>query len=217
MLSCTKMLSVETGLLGEPGLFLERFVMCTWERRRKGVLGLQPVGSQQSAVHASGTCDKPHSKELSIGKAVTIFGFYKSMTRDARGRERRLSRGSLHRHQVLMEPGHLFTSPESWTPWDWQSPLNRAPTHSARFFPLLQWSQFELCAIWIANAFGKCAPSVNPHHPCSLWPQTSSSIVHTHSQAFGHCAFSHTQSHTVCICSDLLPSAARSLPLRGML
>ena len=42
--------------------------------------------------------------------------------------ERRLSCGSLRRHQVLMEPGHSFTSPESWTPRNWQSPLNRAPT-----------------------------------------------------------------------------------------
>ena len=112
MLSCTKMLSVETGLLGEPGLFLERFVMCTWERRRKGVLGLQPVGSEQSAVHASGTCDKPHSKELSIRKAVTVFGFHKSMTREARRGERRLSLGSLHQHQVLLEPGHFFMNPQ---------------------------------------------------------------------------------------------------------
>ena len=29
-----------------------------------------------------------------------------------------------------MEPGHSFTSPESWTPRDWQLPLNRAPTEA---------------------------------------------------------------------------------------
>ena len=81
-------------------------------------------------MHDLGTCEKPHSKELSIGKAVTIFRFCKSMTRDTRG-ERGLSHGSLRCHQVLMEPGYSFTSPESWIPRDWQSPLNWAPTMTA--------------------------------------------------------------------------------------
>ena len=60
-----------------------------------------------------GDLRKPHSKELSIGKAVAVFRFHKSMTREARRGERRLSRGSLHWHQVLLEPGHSFMSPES--------------------------------------------------------------------------------------------------------
>ena len=126
--SCTQITSVETGSVGEPGLFLEHFVMCTWERQRKGMLGLWPVGSKWSAVHGSGTCNEPHSKELSIGKAVTVFGFYKSMTREARRRERKLSLESWHWHQVLLEPGHSFTGSKSWTPWNWQLPLNRAPS-----------------------------------------------------------------------------------------
>ena len=50
------------------------------------------------------------------------------MTRDTRRGEMRLSRGSLHRHQVLLEPGHSFTSPESWIPWDWRLSLNWAPS-----------------------------------------------------------------------------------------
>ena len=43
------------------------------------------VGTENTAVYGSVTCDKPHSKDLSIGKAVTIFRFYKLMTKDARG------------------------------------------------------------------------------------------------------------------------------------
>ena len=31
-----------------------------------------------------GTCNEPHSKDLSVGMTVTIFGFYKSITREAR-------------------------------------------------------------------------------------------------------------------------------------
>ena len=88
------------------------------------------VETECAAVYDSVDLQKPHSKELSIGKAVTNFRFYKSMTRDARGKDRRLSRGSLCRHQVLLEPGHSFMSPKSWIPQDWQSPLNWAPSNN---------------------------------------------------------------------------------------
>ena len=54
------------------------------------------------------------------------------MTRDARRGERRLSHGSLHQRQVLLEPGHSFTSPKSWTSRDWQSPLNWASSVCAK-------------------------------------------------------------------------------------
>ena len=74
------------------------------------------------------TRTEPHSKDLSIGKVVTVFRFCKSMKRDARG-ESGLSHGSFASASSSEEPGYLFTCPESWTPRDWQSPLNRAPTH----------------------------------------------------------------------------------------
>ena len=77
-----------------------------------------------------GDLRKPHSKDLSIRNALSIFGLCKSMTREARWGERGLSSGSLHWHQVLLEPGQSFISPKSWTPWDWQLPLNWAPSPS---------------------------------------------------------------------------------------
>ena len=66
------------------------------------------------------------------------------MTREARRGERRLSCGSLHWHQVLLEPRHSFTSPESWIPRDWQFPLNRAPTWLATHWPQL------VIAVWVS-------------------------------------------------------------------
>ena len=65
-----------------------------------------------------GTCNETHSKDLSIRKAVAIFGFHKSMTREARRGERELSCRSLHWHHVQSKPGHSFTSPKSWMPQD---------------------------------------------------------------------------------------------------
>ena len=38
------------------------------------ILKFVSVGTENAAVHDSATCDKPHSKDLSIGKAVTILG-----------------------------------------------------------------------------------------------------------------------------------------------
>ena len=69
------------------------------------------------------------------------------MTRDAGERERRLSHGSLHRHQVLKEPGHSFMSPEFWLPRDWQSPLNRAPTLAVASLPLVHTDYEALCGV----------------------------------------------------------------------
>ena len=129
-LSCTRVTLVETGSVGEPGLLLERFAMCTQERQRKGSFGLITYWFRVFSSTWLGDLHKPHSKEFSIGKAVTVFRFHKSMTRDARRGQRRLSHGSLHRHQVLLEPGHSFTSPKFWTPRDWRSPLNQAPSAS---------------------------------------------------------------------------------------
>ena len=38
------------------------------------VVEMTIVGTKNTAVYDSATCDKPHSKDLSIGKAVTILG-----------------------------------------------------------------------------------------------------------------------------------------------
>ena len=97
---------------------------------KKRQFGLKTHWFQVFSSTWLGTCNEPHSKDLSIGKAVTIFGFHKSMMREARRGERGLSCGSLHWHQVWSEPGHPVMSPESWMPQDWQWPLNRAPPHS---------------------------------------------------------------------------------------
>ena len=40
VLSCTQVMPVGTYSVGEPGLLLERFAMCTQKRQRKGSLGL---------------------------------------------------------------------------------------------------------------------------------------------------------------------------------
>ena len=136
-LSCTWVALVETGSVGEPGFFLRRFVMCSCESQRKGSLGSITCWFQVFSNVWLGTCDKPHSKDLSIGKAIAIFRFHKSMTREARRGERGLSCGSLHWHQVLSEPGHSFTSHESWMFGDWPLPLNWAPSRMtmADWFP----------------------------------------------------------------------------------
>ena len=92
-----------------------------------------------------GDLRKPHSKELSFGKAVTIFRFYKSMLRDTRRGKRRLSCGSLHQHQVLLEPGHSFTSPKSW--------LSRAPSVFGGFLKTL--SRWKHCGSMRSEGFSE--------------------------------------------------------------
>ena len=133
-LSCTQVALTEIGSVGEPGFFLRSLVMCS--RKGKGkVVGLATCWFRVFSNAWLRTCNELHSKDLSIGKAVTVFGFCKSMTRRARRGERELSCRSLHRRHVPSEPGH-FTSPKSWMPWDLRSPLKWAPSllfHSACF------------------------------------------------------------------------------------
>ena len=138
-LSCARVTLVETGSAGEPGLLLEHFAMCAWERQRKGVLGSQPVGSECSAVHGSGTCKKRHSKELSIRKAITILGSTNQWQERQRGEKGGfLLDLCMHWHQVLLEPRHSFTSPESSTHREWQLPLNWSPSFWVEF-QMLFW------------------------------------------------------------------------------
>ena len=78
-------------------------------------------------MYGSGTCANLTAK---IFQSERPSLFYVPQINERRHKEARkgVSHGSLHRHQVLLEPRHSFTSPKSWTPWDWQSPLNWAPS-----------------------------------------------------------------------------------------
>ena len=97
------------------------------------------------------------------------------MTREARRGERRLSLRSLHRHQVLLEPRHYFTGSESWMHWDWQSPLNWAPSHP---------SVICVCGfcvhLWVALFIGSCA-----HH--AFLALTEQLWVHIERHALKNC------------------------------
>ena len=79
------------------------------------------VGSEHSPMCSSGLAMNLTEKNLSVGKAVIVLGFCKSMTREAKGEKGGFLVGSLHQHQVLLECGHSFMSPKSWMPWDCRS------------------------------------------------------------------------------------------------
>ena len=104
LLSCTGLMLAETVSVGEPGLLLERFVMCMQERQRKGGLGSQPVGSECSAVCGLGTYKRGRKGRKEAFS--WIFAWASSSVRTQT----------------------FFKSPKSWMPWDWQSPLNWAPS-----------------------------------------------------------------------------------------
>ena len=64
-----------------------------------------------------GTCMKISQQRSFNWKGHCHFRFHKSMTKEARRGERKLSCGSKHQHQVSSEHGHSFMSPESPTNW----------------------------------------------------------------------------------------------------
>ena len=65
------------------------------------------------------------------------FGFCKSMTKEARRQERKLSCESKHWHQVPSEPGHSFTSPESQMLRDWRWTFDGAQSPSLASWVLI--------------------------------------------------------------------------------
>ena len=101
------------------------------------------------------------------------------MTREARRGEKR--------HQVLLEPGHSFTSPKVSKTWDWQLPLNWAPSALLHKFhdlckscdlwskPQIMWSMeqihkshcfHESCDLWFSS-----------HKSCDLWCKSTNHMI----------------------------------------
>ena len=86
------------------------------------------------------------------------------MTKETMRGDRELSCGSIHWHQVLSEPGHSLTSPESWMPQDWQSPLNQAPSGPFQAPFQVQYSfQQQAQDVHRRENASRVDPSVTPH------------------------------------------------------
>ena len=90
------------------------------------------VISKHSAVHGLGLAMKLIAKIFQSERPLQ-FQVPKSMTKEARREERKLSCTFKHWHHVPSETGNSFTCHESWMPWGWWLPLNWAPSPSLAF------------------------------------------------------------------------------------
>ena len=101
------------------------FLVCAMSTHRQTACLMISVSSKHSAVHGLGVASNLTAKVFQLERP-SWFWVLQINDKKARKQERKLSPGSMHWHHVLSEPRHSFTSPESWTPWDWQLPLNWA-------------------------------------------------------------------------------------------